>query len=235
MSHLSATFARVQGQARGLSYFSTPSCFPTSVNAAIARSICSVVCAADTCMRMRACALRHHRVAEPDHVDAALQQFVAIFVATAASPSITGRIGVGPGLIVNPAASSPAAQLRRVRLQLRPQVARAVRPVPAPSSRPRPAPAAREFENRYGRDRFRSQSTISALAAVNPPLAPPSVLPSVPVMTSMRSSTPSSSAAAAAGRAEVPGRVAVVDARPRPRTRPPGRRCPAASRGRRPC
>jgi hypothetical protein len=35
-------------------HFNTPNCLPTSVNAAIARSICSVVCAADTCIRMRA-------------------------------------------------------------------------------------------------------------------------------------------------------------------------------------
>ena len=131
-------------------------------------------------------------------------------MATAASPSITGRIGVGPGLTVNPAASSPARSFFVFAFSF-------VRSSPAVSTRSSAfIPAATsaggtEFENRYGRERFRSQSTISALAAVNPPLAPPSVLPSVPVMTSMRSRTPSSSAAPRPVGAEVAGGVAVVD------------------------
>ena len=44
--------------------------------------------------------------------------------------------------------------------------------------------------NRYGRDRCRSSSTTSARPLVNPPDAPPSALPSVPVMMSTRPITP---------------------------------------------
>ncbi len=46
------------------------------------------------------------------------------------------------------------------------------------------------FENRYGRERLRSRSTISRLPDVNPPDAPPSALPSVDVNTSTRCMQP---------------------------------------------
>ena len=46
------------------------------------------------------------------------------------------------------------------------------------------------FENRYGRLRWRSSSTISRRPLVKPPDAPPSALPSVLVTTSTRSMTP---------------------------------------------
>ena len=45
-------------------------------NAATARSICSSVCAALICVRMRALPLRHHRVGEADDVDAFVEQRV---------------------------------------------------------------------------------------------------------------------------------------------------------------
>ena len=44
--------------------------------------------------------------------------------------------------------------------------------------------------NRYGRERLRRSATISLLADVNPPAAPPSALPSVEVVMSMRPWTP---------------------------------------------
>ncbi len=54
---------------------------------------------------------------------------------------------------------------------------------------------ASEFENRYGRDRCRSISTISLRAVVKPPSAPPSALPSVDVMMSTSPRTPQCSTA----------------------------------------
>ena len=52
---------------------------------------------------------------------------------------------------------------------------------------------ASELENRYGRDRCRSSSTISLRPEVYPPEAPPRALPRVPVTTSTWSVTPNSS------------------------------------------
>ena len=47
-----------------------------------------------------------------------------------------------------------------------------------------------EFENRYGRERWRRRSTISFFPVVKPPAAPPSALPSVEVITSTFACTP---------------------------------------------
>ena len=49
---------------------------------------------------------------------------------------------------------------------------------------------ASEFENRYGRLRWRSMPITSREPAVQPPSAPPSALPNVVVMMSTRPPTP---------------------------------------------
>ena len=60
-------------------------------------------------------------------------------------------------------------------------------------SDPATTAGATEFENRYGRERWRSSSTTSRWLATYPPDAPPSAFPSVPVRMSTRSRTPNSS------------------------------------------
>src|SRR5205814_630483 len=52
----------------------------------------------------------------------------------------------------------------------------------------------RVLENRYGRERWRRISTVSAAEAVKPPEAPPKAFPRVEVMMSIRPSTPQCSA-----------------------------------------
>ena len=42
-----------------------------------------------------------------------------------------------------------------------------------------------EFENKYGRERWRNIAMISFLPVVKPPIAPPNAFPRVPVMISI--------------------------------------------------
>ena len=84
----------------------------------------------------------------------------------AASPNITGTIGCSPGRTSKPSAASSRAEARGV-------ARTAARAAPAPSVCSRSSTAsyaatiggARVFENRYGRERWRSSSTISRRAA----------------------------------------------------------------------
>ncbi len=67
------------------------------------------------------------------------------------------------------------------------------------------------LENRYGRLRWRSRSTISLRPLVNPPEAPPSALPKVPVMMSTRPIDAVVLGRAAPGAADEARGVRVVD------------------------
>ena len=109
-----------------------------------------------------------------------------MLAASAASPNITGQIGCSPGRTSKPSSCHPV----RNSAVLRRSCSRCS-PLPATRSSAASDPAttlgATALENRYGRDRCRSSSTISARALTYPPDAPPSALPSVPVTMSTRS------------------------------------------------
>ncbi|MCY1547369.1 hypothetical protein D9M68_834230 [compost metagenome] len=103
-----------------------------------------------------------------------------------------GMMGWSPALTSKPSLSSPA----RKNLVLRSSRSRSSVLPSRISSTAIDAPTiagATVLENRYGRERWRSSATTSWRALVKPPDAPPSALPSVPVMMSTLPNTPRSS------------------------------------------
>src|ERR1700756_3009039 len=115
-----------------------------------------------------------------------------MLAASAASPNITGQIGCSPGRT-----SKPSCVMRPRNSSVLRRSSSRCSPLPATRSSATSDPAttlgATALENRYGRDRCRSSSTISARALTYPPDAPPSALPRVPVTMSTRSWTPNRS------------------------------------------
>src|SRR5437667_1726786 len=104
----------------------------------------------------------------------------------AASPIMIGTIGCTPGLMVKPRSLSAARKYFVFSSSLSRNSVDAL----SSSSAFRLAATtggAMVFENKYGRERCRKRSTISLRPLVKPPLAPPSALPRVPVMMSIRS------------------------------------------------
>ncbi len=94
-----------------------------------------------------------------------------------------------PSLIENPAFVIPSR--KRFAFDMRRSRSSVVEASKSTTAIDAPAIAgAIEFEKRYGRERWRKRSTIAFLPVVNPPAAPPSALPSVEVITSMRPMTP---------------------------------------------
>ena len=105
---------------------------------------------------------------------------------------MTGMIGCSPGSTSKP---SPVIRLRKNSVFSRSRSRSSAEPFSRSSTASEAATTAgaTELENRYGRERWRSSSTISARPLTYPPLAPPSALPRVPVTMSTRSATPASS------------------------------------------
>ena len=168
------------------------------------------MCAAEICTRMRAFPFGTTGIAEADHVDA-FGQHVARDVLRelgvaqhdradgmrARHDVEAGRRHAGRG---NSACWLPAGRAARWLLSSRPSTAIDAATIGGAS----------ELENRYGRERWRSISTISLRPVVKPPDAPPIALPSVDVMMSILSHDAVELGRAAAGLADEAGGVRVV-------------------------
>ena len=175
---------------------STPSCRPTFVNAATARSMCSGVCAAESWTRMRDWPARHDREEEALHVDALVEQRARealrerrVVGREAREHDRHDRVDAGPDLEAGRGHALAEATAC------------------CASSRSRSSVAGVEQLERAQRgarhDRRRACSRTGTAgcagaagrrspgrAAVQPPDAPPSALPNVVVRMSTRPATP---------------------------------------------
>ena len=112
----------------------------------------------------------------------------AILAASSASPSMIGTIGCSPATM-SCASRQLLAKVGGVRCQSVTQLGRSTRQLDRFHGSAGHGRRQRVGEQ-VGRDRWRSNSIISRRPLVYPPLAPPIALPSVPVVRSIRSTTP---------------------------------------------
>mmetsp|Transcript_3467 Transcript_3467/g.14007 ORF Transcript_3467/g.14007 Transcript_3467/m.14007 type:complete len:243 (+) Transcript_3467:1168-1896(+) len=172
----------------------TPSSLPDSMNMSAAKLMSASECAALTCARMRAAPMGTTGYEKPMTYTPFCSSSAAIFVASAASWSITGTMAVLPGLSSKPASSSLERKRAALDLSCTSGAGSAMS-----SSNALVAAATRGgamvLEKRYGRAFWRSTSTTSWRPVVKPPLAPPIALPSVELMMSTCPSTSHASVA----------------------------------------
>ena len=136
----------------------TPSSRPAVVNASRARSSCAPREGGGHLRADARLALRHHGEREPDDVDAELQQPVRHAAGERGVAEHHGNDRVLARLQVEARLLEAGAEVARVVEQLLAQLGRVLRADPARAGSRAATTGGMLFENRYGRERCRSQS-----------------------------------------------------------------------------